>query len=100
VEQTGPGDNRALTLAERHGRLDHILKHRLSRRGWRLEFYSETAAMIIRGRPISHGLHGFLTLVTAGFWLLPWLWLIAFAGERREVIFVHSDGRPEIRQVR
>lgn len=55
--------------------------------------------MIIHGRPISHGLHGFLTLVTAGFWLFPWLWLIAFAGERREVIFIHPDGLPEIRRV-
>ena len=88
-----------LPLSERHRRLDDILRYRLSRRGWRLEFYSETSAMIIHGRPISHGLHGFLTLVTAGFWLFPWLCLIAFAGERREVIFIHPDGRPEIRRV-
>ncbi len=89
-----------LPLQERHRRLDEILEYRLSSRGWRLEFYSETCALIIRGRPVSHALHGFFTFITAGFWLIPWLFLIGFGGERREVIFIHPDGRPEIRRVR
>lgn len=31
------------------------------------------AVMLLRRRPVSHGLHAVLTLLTAGVWALVWL---------------------------
>jgi hypothetical protein len=86
------------TTGQRREVLDAILHQRLAGRRWRLVFYSETSAVIARGRKINHLLHGLLTAAT-GFWLFVWLTIIAVGGERRELIFIHPSGAPEISRI-
>jgi hypothetical protein len=88
-----------LPLSERHRRLDHVLQRRYRRRGWRLEFYSETSAVMVRGWPVQHLLNALLTLVTGGIWFIVWLFAIGFGGERRELVFIRPDGSPEINRI-
>lgn len=38
--------------------------------------------MHLRERP-SHGLHLFLTIITLGFWIIPWSWVTLAAGRPR-----------------
>jgi hypothetical protein len=98
MQQALTPHNQDLAIYERHRRLNELLRRRLGRRGWRLEFYSETSAIIVYGRPVNHWLHALLTIVS-GIWLIVWLFAIGFGGERREMIFVHPSGVPEVRRL-
>ena len=60
--------------------------------GARLEAQTDYHAVMVKGRRPSHILHLLLTLVTFGLWLIPWVLISAFSGERRRMVFVGEDG--------
>jgi hypothetical protein len=41
--------------------------------GGRLEARGEVNAVIVIGQPVNHALHGVVTLLTGGFWVLAWI---------------------------
>jgi hypothetical protein len=56
------------------------------RNGWQIESRTENLASLRIGKPINHVLHLLLTLVTCGVWVLVWIYLAMFQGERRKTI--------------
>jgi hypothetical protein len=60
--------------------------------GGRIESQSDYHAVIVNGPPVNHVLHLLLTLVTFGVWLIVWLALIAFGGEKRKAVSVDEYG--------
>ncbi len=99
MEDANPTASSGPSLDERHRWLNLILQDRLNRRGWRLEFYSETSAILVNGRPVRHVLHFLFTVITGGLWMLPWLLIAVLGGEWRESIYIHPDGQPEVRRL-
>lgn len=57
--------------------------------GWRVESQTSTQAVLVKGKPINHGIHVFLDVITAGFWLLVHIpiWLI----NKRQVQILRTD---------
>jgi len=61
--------------------------------GWRVESQMDYQATMAKGHKHSHGLHLFLTIITAGLWgLFVWLPLAVFGGEKRAVLIVNEQG--------
>ena len=60
--------------------------------GYRVESQTDFQAMLVKGRRINHLLHFLITVFTFGLWLIVWLLLIAFGGERRELVRVDEQG--------
>jgi hypothetical protein len=64
------------------------------RNGWQIESRTENLASLRIGKPINHVLHLLLTLVTCGVWVLVWIYLAMFQGERRKTISTADADRP------
>lgn len=62
-------------------------------RGWRVESQTEFQVVLVKGKNHSHLLHLILTLLTLGLWLVVWIPLAIFGGEKRAVVSVDEDGR-------
>jgi hypothetical protein len=61
--------------------------------GWRVESQMDYQAVVAKGHKHSHGLHLFLTIITAGLWgLFVWLPLSVFGGEKRAVLNIDPYG--------
>jgi hypothetical protein len=60
--------------------------------GGRVESQSDYYAVIVKGHRPNHLLHFVLSLITFGSWLIVWLALIAFGGEKRSVVRVDEYG--------
>lgn len=54
--------------------------------GWRPEFETTTHLFVVKGKPVTHVLHLLLSVMTVGVWLLVWLAIGMFGGERRRVV--------------
>ena len=81
---------------ERRARLAHVVAHHV-RQGWRVESQTDYQAIVAKGHKHSHGLHLFLTIITAGLWgLFVWLPLSIFGGEKRAVIDVDRYGNVNV----
>ena len=74
---------------KRYDDLDAEIERRLAD-GWRVESDYGNTVTLVRGQRVNHVLHLLLTVVTAGSWLLVWLVLSAFGGERR-TSFTYDD---------
>lgn len=62
--------------------------------GWRVESRTDYQAVFAKGHRHSHGLHLFLTIITAGLWgLFVWLPLSIFGGEKRRIVSVDEFGQ-------
>jgi hypothetical protein len=65
--------------------------------GWRVESQTDRQAVMVKGHKHSHGLHLFLSIITAGLWaLFVWLPLSVFGGEKRQVVTVDERGHASV----
>lgn len=69
---------------------------RLVPQGRRVETQSDYQAVMVKGKPVNHILHLILSLVTVGFWLIIWVALVIFGGEKREIVEVDAWGTPTV----
>ena len=81
-----------ITDEERKEMLDREVESRV-RRGRRVESQTDFQAVLVSGRRVNHILHLLLSLFTLGLWLIVWLLLALFGGERRETVRVDEQGR-------
>ena len=59
--------------------------------GYRVESQTDFQAVLVSGRRVNHLLHFFISLFTLGFWLIVWLALGLFGGEKRVVVRVDEQ---------
>jgi hypothetical protein len=69
----------------RRQRLEQRIQQYLTQ-GYRIEVRTEYSASMVKGKRINHLLHLVLTLVTFGFWVVVWILLAIFGGEKRAYI--------------
>ena len=81
-----------ITRAERTQTLDGEIEYFLSH-GWRLRSKTPTDAVLVKGEPINHGVHIFFSIVTLGLWLLVYVPLLIFGGEKHKRLSVDESGR-------
>jgi hypothetical protein len=62
-------------------------------KGWRVRTITPTEATLVKGEPISHGVHIFFSIATVGLWLLVYVPLLIFGGEKHKHISVDEQGR-------
>jgi hypothetical protein len=60
--------------------------------GWSVVSQSPTQAQLVKGKHHSHVLHLILTLLTLGLWLVVWIPLAVFGGEKHRFISVNEQG--------
>ncbi len=46
----------------------------------------------MRGEPVSHGVHVFFSIVTLGLWLIVYIPLLIFGGEKHLLISIDEKG--------
>jgi hypothetical protein len=61
-------------------------------RGYRIETQSDHQAVMVKGHRPNNILHLILSLLTAGIWVIVWIGLAAFGGERRHTLSVDEWG--------
>lgn len=67
----------------------------VARQGGKVEAVSGSQMVVSSGKPVNHILHFLLGFVTLGaWWVIVWLPLCIFGGEKRRVLVVGSDTRP------
>jgi hypothetical protein len=81
----------SITRAERIQTLDAEIAYHGSK-GWRLHSKTASEAHLVKGQPVSHFLHLFFAIATLGLWLLVWIPLIVFGGERHKYVSVDEQG--------
>ena len=64
--------------------------------GRRVESQGDFQAVMVQGHRVNHVLHLILSLLTLGIWLIVWVALVIFGGEKREVIQVDEWGTPTV----
>lgn len=79
------------SLDQRRAALEAAIQD-AARAGWRVESRSDTQATIAKGKRPSHVLHLLLSIITLGIWLIVWLVVLLFGGEKRRLITVSEDG--------
>lgn len=84
-----------LTLEERQAILERTVAKEASH-GWRIQSQSSTQASLVKGKPTSHLLHLILTIITLGAWLIVWILLVIFGGQKTKVITVDDRGNASI----
>ncbi len=52
-----------------------------------------TTAHLVRGEPVAHAVHFFFTIATVGLWLLVYIPLLIFGGEKHKLISIDETGR-------
>ena len=80
-----------ISLIDRTSTLEGEISH-AEQHGWRLRSKTATDAQLVRGEPVNHFLHLFFAIVTLGLWLLVWIPLIIFGGEKFKAIAVDEQG--------
>ena len=86
-----------ITDAERSNRLIVAVESRVLQ-GYRVESQTDFQAVLVRGRRVNHILHLFLSIFTCGLWIIVWLALGLFGGEKRDVVRVDERGVVYTRQ--
>jgi hypothetical protein len=81
-----------VTRADRSQTLEAEVEYFVAR-GWRLRSKNPANAELVKGQPISHGLHIFFSIATVGLWLLVYIPLLIFGGEKHKHISVDEQGR-------
>ena len=83
-------------IDERAEALARLIATQLAMGSRRVESQTSVAAVLVRGNRINHILHLILTALTLGVWGLVWIALIAFGGERREMLTVDEWGNASV----
>ena len=83
------------TADERRSLLSRQIGSRLAS-GRRVESQSEFQAVLIHGHAVNHILHLFISIITAGIWIIVWIALVIFGGERREIVEVDEWGNSSV----
>lgn len=92
VDLLSDEDMASITRADRTHTLDAEIQYHGSN-GWRLRSKTASEAHLVKGEPVSHFLHLFFAIATLGLWLLVWIPLIVFGGERHKYVSVDEHGR-------
>lgn len=61
--------------------------------GWRVQSQTSTTAQLLKGKPTNHILHLILSIITLGVWLIVWVLVVIFAGQKQRVVTVDEYGR-------
>ena len=80
------------TSEERQAALEHYVAD-AGRHGWRVQSQTANQAQLLKGKPTNHLLHLILSLVTLGLWLLVWIGVVIFAGQKQRLVTVDEYGR-------
>lgn len=67
--------------------------------GYRIDTQSDFQAVLVKGKPVNHKLHGIISVVTLGAWLVPWLITVVAGGEERVVLAVDESGNVPIQKL-
>ena len=67
--------------------------------GRRVESQSDYQAVLARGKRTSHGLHLFLTIITAGLWGFVWIGMVFVNRDRREIVNIDEWGNVSVAKV-
>jgi hypothetical protein len=81
-----------ISRTERARTLDAEIEHSIAN-GWRLRSKEPTEAHLVRGEPVRHFVHLFFAIATLGLWLIVWIPLTIFGGEKHRHISVDEEGR-------
>ena len=60
--------------------------------GWRVESQTSVQAVLAKGKPVSHGIHIFLSIITVGIWLFVWGGIVLVNRRQTMVITVDQFG--------
>ena len=80
-----------LTEPERDKVLEKAVSYK-ARQGSRIEYRGEQEVVVVTGSKPNHILHLLLTIFTLGLWLIPWIIIGVFGGEKRETLSVNEYG--------
>lgn len=80
------------TQEERTAALERYLMD-ATRQGWRVQSQGANQAQLTKGKPTNHILHLILSIITLGLWLIVWLLVVLFAGEKQRHVTVDGMGR-------
>ena len=72
--------------------LDWVVSQRVAA-GWRVESRSGSQAVLVRGRPVDHVLHAFLTVFSCCVWGAVWAVLALTNKVERVVLTVDAQGQ-------
>ncbi|MEU5166530.1 MULTISPECIES: hypothetical protein [Streptomyces] len=61
--------------------------------GWRVEFRTGSQAVLVRGQPVNHVLHAFLTAFSCCAWGVVWAVLALTNKVERAVLTVDAQGQ-------
>jgi hypothetical protein len=81
-----------ITRADRYRTLESEAAYFVSQ-GWRLHAITPTEAELVKGAPISHGIHIFFSIATVGLWLIVYIPLLIFGGEKHKHMSIDELGR-------
>ena len=94
-DQLRPGEK---SVWERKTALAQHVQHEVAK-GGRVESQNDTMAVIVYGSPVNNVVHLILTLITAGLWLLIWIPVAIFGGEKRKMLVVDEFGNVQMQKV-
>jgi hypothetical protein len=83
--------DQSITRTERTHTLEAEIQYHGSK-GWRVRSKTASEAHLVRGEDVSHFLHLFFAIATLGLWLLVWIPLVIFGGERHKYVSVDEHG--------
>ncbi|GAB2922888.1 hypothetical protein [Streptomyces sp. NPDC059173] len=72
--------------------LDWVVSRRIAG-GWRVESRSGSQVVLVRGQPVNHVLHAFLTVFSCLVWGVVWAGLALVNRVEREALTVDAQGR-------
>ncbi|MFJ4837088.1 hypothetical protein [Streptomyces sp. NPDC088746] len=72
--------------------LDWVVSRRVAT-GWRVESRSGSQAVLLRGQPVNHVLHAFLTVFSCCLWGVVWAVLAVTNKVERVVLTVDAHGQ-------
>ncbi|WP_097893917.1 hypothetical protein [Streptomyces sp. st170] len=72
--------------------LDWVVSRRIAS-GWRVESRSGSQVVLVRGQPVNHVLHAFLTVFSCLVWGVVWAGLSLVNRVEREALTVDAQGR-------
>ncbi|MFE7140938.1 hypothetical protein ACFVAG_24595 [Streptomyces sp. NPDC057644] len=72
--------------------LDWVVSRRIAS-GWRVESRSGSQVVLVRGQPVNHVLHAFLTVFSCLVWGVVWAGLALVNRVEREALTVDAQGR-------
>ena len=61
--------------------------------GWRVQTQTQTQAQLVKGHRTNHVLHLILTLITLGIWVIVWILMVIFGGEKHRFVTVDDYGK-------